>query len=324
MMLSPDSTHWQFLALPDNQLEQADLVRLNLSVARGIPGLESLDVERYVCQVDQWTQAFERELPDMERMFHATPHKWKNDVRFFRVVMLMGFIGYDLGIRYNDEQFRQQTSGKMEVWYTDPGDLFLHKLIDTKQGTCANMPVLHAAMARRLGWPVGIAAARSHWISRFDDGEVYYNIEATGVRQGSVVSDPDEVYIEKFKLPKRAITCGSDLRKLTARETVGAFLGLRGRHYADTNRIHLADLDFALARVLFPAHRRTYVAALDSMFQCGSRLFDERELQPPTTVNTPPIGDRRPQPVFMYPDVRVINFSVPFPSPVFAPKKEQP
>lgn len=323
MTFGADATHWQYLALSDDELERTDLVRLNLAVARGIPGLESLDVEKYVRTVDQWTNAFRQLLPGMERMFHATPRKWKNDLRFFRVVMLMGFIGYDLGIRYNDEQFRQQTSGNMEVWYTDPGDLFLHKLIDTKQGTCANMPVLHAAIARRLGWPVGIAAARSHFISRFDDGTVYHNIEATGVRQGAVVSDPDEVYIERFKLPKRATACGSDLRKLAAREMIGVFLGLRGRHYADTNRMPLADLDFALARVLYPSHRRTYAAALDSMVQCGSELFEEHELCPPTAMRTTPTTVLRSQPAAIYPDVRVINFSVPFPSSVFAQKKEQ-
>ncbi len=32
------------------------------------------------------------------------PHKWKNSLDFFRVGMLIGFLGYEIGIRYNDEQ----------------------------------------------------------------------------------------------------------------------------------------------------------------------------------------------------------------------------
>src|SRR5438270_3578519 len=96
--------HWQFLALPHEQLEQADLVRLNLAVARGIPGLENLDVEKYVRTVDEWTAQFRRELPGMERNFKTTPWKWKNDIRFFRVGMLQGFLGHVIGIRYIEEQ----------------------------------------------------------------------------------------------------------------------------------------------------------------------------------------------------------------------------
>ena len=272
-------THWQFLALPDEQLEQADVLRLNLAVACGIPGLESLDIEKYTRTVDAWTAAFTRELPRLERMFKATPHKWKNDLRFFRVGMLQGFLGHEIGIWYIEEQKQAEA-----VRYTDPGQLFLHGLIDTKQGTCGNMAALHVAMCRRMGWPVSLACVRSHFISRFDDGEVIHNIEATSTHPGAFASDPDEIYIEKFNLPKRAIECGSDLRKLTAREMIGVFLALRGRHYCDTQRMRLADLEFALSRVLFPNHRRTYVAAMAPMIERGSDLFDRDEVGHPNSL----------------------------------------
>jgi hypothetical protein len=35
---------WEWLALPDRKLDEADLVALNLCVARGIPSLGDLDV----------------------------------------------------------------------------------------------------------------------------------------------------------------------------------------------------------------------------------------------------------------------------------------
>jgi len=270
---------WQFLALPDQHLEQADVVRLNLAVARGIPGLEDLDVEKYVSTVDDWTVQFRRELPAMERTFRATPHKWKNDIRFFRVGMLQGFLGHVIGIKYIEEHKHAEA-----VHYTDPGQLFLHGLIDTNEGTCGNMPVLHVAMCRRMGWPVSLACARSHLLSRFDDGQVIHNIESTSNHPGSFNSEDDSFYVEKYKLPKRAIECGSDLRKLTAREMVGIFLALRGRHYCDTNRMQPADLDFALSRVLFPHHRRTYVAAMLPLIHRGADLFDDDEIGHPTSL----------------------------------------
>lgn len=135
-----------------------------------------------------------------------------------------------------------------------------------------------------LGWPVSLACVRSHFISRFDDGDVYHNIEATSTHPGSFCSDPDEVYVEKFGLPRRAIECGSDLRRLTAREMLATFLSLRGRHHSDCGRSDLADVDYALARVLFPNHRRTHVAAMVPMIRRGAKLFDRGELGHPDSL----------------------------------------
>jgi len=254
-------------------------VRLNLAVAREIPGLADLDVGRYVRIVDDWTRQFARVLPGMEAQFRRTPENWNNDIRFFRVGMLQGFLGHEIGLRYIDEQ-RYAAA----VRYTDPGDLFLHGLIDMKRGTCGNMPVLHVAMARRMGWPVSLACAGSHQISRFDDGEVVHNIEATSTQPGSFCSDPDEVYVERFRLPARAIECGSDLRKLTAREMVGVFLGLRGRHYRDVGDMDQADLSCALSRVLFPRHRKSYIGAMVPMLRRGEGLFEPDELGHPNSL----------------------------------------
>ena len=64
---------WEFLALPDEELERADLVAMNLAVARGIPSLKELDVDRYCRIVDSWTDQFVRWLPGAERQFARTP-----------------------------------------------------------------------------------------------------------------------------------------------------------------------------------------------------------------------------------------------------------
>jgi len=250
-----------------------------LAVAKAIPSLAELDIEHYCRIVDGWTEQFARWLPDAERSFQQTPWKWKSDLRFFRVGMLAGFLGHEIGIRYSDEQKHAQA-----VRYTNPSDLFLNGLIDTKQGTCANMPTLHAAIARRMGWPVSLAAVKSHLISRYDDGEVYHNIEATSVHPGSFASDPDEVYIKRFQLPKKAITSGSDLRRLSAAEMVGIFVSLRARHFCDVDNWEQADLDYTLARVLAPTHRRTYIGAMPPMLETGRRLFEPIEVGHPNSL----------------------------------------
>jgi hypothetical protein len=270
---------WKLLALSDPELEQADIVRVNVSVARELTPRRDLDVGRYCRIVDNWIQQFARWLPGAEAAFRRTPEKWKNDIHFFRVGMLAGFLGHEIGIRYKDEQKHAQA-----VRYTNPSDLFLNGLIDTKQGTCASMPTLHVAMARRMGWPVSLAAVKSHFISRYDDGKVYHNIEATDTHPGSFASGSDEDYIGRYTLPRKAIACGSDLRRLSAREMLGIFIAFRARHYADIGDVPAADRDYALARVLVPCHRQTYLGAMMPMLNTGTRLFDPDEVGHPDSL----------------------------------------
>ena len=272
-------TIWQLLDLLDADLERVDVVEMNLAVARGISPLSDLDVGRYIRVVDEWTAQFADWLRGAEQRFHKTPECWKNDIRFFRIGMLAGYMGKYLGLGYIPEQRHLDA-----IWYTNPSDLFLNGLIDTKRGTCGSMPVLHVAIARRLGWPVALACVHSHFVSRYDDGEVVYNIEATDVDRGVFAEGPDDFYLQKYKLPRKAITSGSDLRSLTARETLGVFVALRGRHYSDTNPAAKADSEFALARHLFPQYRWAYKRAMVHTVWRGGKLFEDSEVGHPVSL----------------------------------------
>ncbi len=123
-------------------------------------------------------------MPGAERVFRKTPQDWKNDVNFFRFGVLCCYLEHEAGIAYKEDQ-RNVTA----VWYTDPSDLFLNGVMDTRRGTCANMAALHVAIGRRLGWPVSLACARSHFICRYDDGKVTHNIETTQAGYGGFKSD---------------------------------------------------------------------------------------------------------------------------------------
>jgi hypothetical protein len=270
---------WEWLALTDRKLDEADLVAINLCVARGIPSLHDLDVVPRCRIVDEWAVQFAAGLRAMEQVFHRAPGKYKNDIRFFRVGMLAGFLGRQIGIRYIESQ-KSVTS----IAYTNPADLFLNGVIDTRRGTCGNMAALHVAIARRLGWPVSLAVASSHIISRHDDGIVAHNIELSSVSNGTFASDDDGFYMERFHLPARAIACGSDLRRLTVREMIGVFIALRGRYFADAGHSDRADTDFALSRVLFPQYRRGYIGSMVPMLRRGAHLFDRGETGHPDSV----------------------------------------
>ncbi|HZL37518.1 MAG TPA: transglutaminase family protein [Tepidisphaeraceae bacterium] len=269
--VDPQSSVWSLLALTDDDLEQVDLVIVNLAVARGIKSLNHLEVEKYIKIVDEWADEFRRFLPGSEaRNFNRAPEKWHGDIHFFRMGMLAGFLGSIIGVAYIEEQKNLE-----RVAYTNPSDLFLNGVIDTKRGTCANLAQLHVAIARRMGWPVSICSAADHWLSRFDNGKVAHTIETSKIDDsGCFAADTDEWYQNKFQLPEKAVECGSELRRLTAREMIGAFAACRGRHHIDTCQNNLADLDYSLSRHLFPNHRRTYMRAVSTMLRVGNTLFE--------------------------------------------------
>ena len=203
------------LGQSNQELRLADPLWMNLLVASGIPLLKDLEIARYQRTADEWAEDLRRRLPRMEAHFHKAPHSWKNDVHFFRLGALCWYVDERLGIRYREDQ-----RDLKRVLYTDPTDLFLNGVMDSRRGTCGNMAALHVAIGWRLEWPVSLACVGSHLICRYDDGKVAHNIEATNNGKGGFHSHPDEYYLKEHRLTKTAVRCGSDLRRHAPR-TVG-------------------------------------------------------------------------------------------------------
>lgn len=262
----------QLIGYSDEQLASVDPLVMNLLVAKSIPTLADLDIPHYARLADQWAADVQSRLPAAEQVFWQSPQDWKNDVNFFRLGVLCGYLEHEAGIAYNEAQRNIQS-----IRYTNPSDLFLNGVIDTRRGTCGNMAALHVAIGRRLGWPVSLACVRAHLICRYDDGKVTHNIEATQSGYGGFKSDPDEYLIRQYRLSKTAITCGSDLRAVAPREMFGIFVGLRARHMWDTGDFAEAEKDYLLARYLFPANRHLHVKGTAAAVLRSTARFDPDE-----------------------------------------------
>jgi hypothetical protein len=268
----PEITERRLLGYNNDELKLVDPLAMNLLIAKGIPALAKLNIFPYEQKIIEWANGIKRGLRDAENQFHQTPWHWKNDLNFFRLGYLCYYVDEVLGIHYREDQ-RDLHS----VFYTDPNDLFLNGVMDTKRGTCANMAALHVALGWRLRWPVSLACVGAHLICRYDDGKVTHNIEATKTGGHGFHSHPDDYYLRTHRLPEKAIACRSDLRALTPQEMLGVFFGLRGRHFVDTNRDELAEPDYLTARALFPRNRQLHYAQVMSSVQFGMRLFEPEE-----------------------------------------------
>jgi len=81
---------------------------------------------------------------------------------------------------------------------TDPYDLFLHSVMDRKQGYCLSLSIVYLSIGERLGLPLYGVVVPGHFFVRYDDGKNRINIETT--HNGN--TPPDSYYIEQFKIPK--------------------------------------------------------------------------------------------------------------------------
>ena len=272
------------LAMPEEELATVDPLAMNLLVAKGIPELARLDISEYQATVNAWTGDFRRRcLPQWEPFFYESPQDFRNDIRYFRLGMICQYLDLEIGIGYNLEQRTQK-----KILYTNPLDLFLNGILDTKQGTCGNMSALHVAMGWRMGWPVTLACAGSHYICRYDDGKTIFNIEATDTGGGGWASPTDKEYIKNHKIPPRAVATGSDLRALRRQEMLGVFVGLRARHLQDVGKSRQSeplmlrsDRDWLLAQWLFPYGRIAYRNGMAISAIRGEELFHPHEVGHP-------------------------------------------
>jgi len=131
---------------------------------------------------------------------------------------------------------------------TDPNSLFLHTVIDKKEGYCLSMAILYLSIGERLGLPLHGVVVPGHFFVRYDDGRVRFNIETTS-KGGSA---PDEHYIKKFNVPRlngRSIY----LKNLTKIQTLGCFFNNLGNSYSDVGDIESALLAFERAVQINPA-----------------------------------------------------------------------
>src|SRR5207248_1662207 len=108
----------QLLALSNEQLGRVDPLLMNLLVAKSIPALTDLDIPRYQHQRDLWFEEVQQRLPAAEEVFWQTPGDWKNEVNFFRLGVVCGYLENEVGIAYNEDQ-RENRS----ILYADPSDL---------------------------------------------------------------------------------------------------------------------------------------------------------------------------------------------------------
>lgn len=267
---SPDASTPSLLTVGDllqmsaDRLEQTDPLEVDLAVARTIPGSEGLDVGKYKRMADEWAEHIRSETVRHLHRFRENPGEYKDSLPYFKALVLATVIGQDYRVAYDTAA----------VAFEDPGDLFVHGVLDKRRGTCVSLPVLYLAMGHRLGYPIRAVTVARHVFCRWDDpvtGE-RLNIEAAGA--GGLVDHPDEYYLSwPTKCDPEDVTQGGMLKSLTMREFLALKLASSGDYYWHKGQRPEAQVAYAQAHRLFPASRTIYEIL-------ASQILEESERYP--------------------------------------------
>jgi hypothetical protein len=234
------------LRLTDAELARADLAMWNLLIGDDLPSLEKCPLDQALKILDDWVHLVERGTSiALAHPAYASERSAMPESQF-RMLILATVLQRNIGVRYDLSLVDQPYDAR------DPLPLFLHGLLFERKGTCATLPVLYAAIGRRLGYPLRLVPAKSHLFCRWDDesGEPF-NIESTS---SGFNMRPDSHYREwpapftTAEFAKRRYLCN-----LTSRQELACFFEQRGVFWLDHLRFADAAEAFGVAERLNPA-----------------------------------------------------------------------
>ncbi|MGF1634988.1 MAG: hypothetical protein ACFCVE_14130 [Phycisphaerae bacterium] len=244
----------EVLFMPLGELARLDVGFLNLLCAVGLPDTARLDIPACLRRLDEWARRVAAETQRCLHQFRRNPAEYDHSEAVFRAMMMVTVLQEDCGVRYNPDAIKTRE-------FKHAGEGFIHGLLGddladnaagVPMGTCANMPVLYAAVGRRLVYPIYIAGAKGHLFNRWHDagtGE-RFNIEGTG--RGMNVY-PDAHYCE-WPRPIRPedVHHGFYLRNFDPAEELGVFMATRGHCLLDKGHLLDAIVAYGHAHRLCP------------------------------------------------------------------------
>lgn len=272
---------WRRLVpLSDAQLAAHDLAAVNLACAAGLPDAGSIDVADCRNRLDHYARCVAHYTDSRLDEFRRAPQVYKHSEPRFRVVCLVRLLRQQFGIHYNPAKIPADAP-------FDTADSFVHGALTGPGGTCATLPVVYAAVGRRLGYPLKLVTALRHLFTRWDDGRDRFNIEAN---DHSINDPPDDHYRRGIF----AATPGQErewclLRSLTPRQELAFFLSQRACRRADRGDYGHAARSFAWASLVHPENRLHACGVVNVL--AGWRPRVQRRIppvRPELTIRYPP------------------------------------
>jgi hypothetical protein len=274
-----------------------DVATLQLACAEGLQGAAKIDLDRCVKTLDRWAVAVREYTQRMLPRFRARPAEFNGSEAYFRSLCLVTVLQRDMGVRYNPAKIADDAPvGKLE-------DVFLHGVIQGPGGTCATLPVVYAAVGRRLGYPIRLVSAKgdtaTHLFCRWEaTGGERLNLEASG---HGLTCPPDVYYRSgRYRITPEEEEAGVFLKSLTPVMEFAGFLGQRALCCEREGDLRGCVDSFAWASALFPENKFLLNTLKVKVNEWGQRL---RARTPPGFPHLWVIANRRRYPPPLAEDV---------------------
>lgn len=272
----------QLMTLPAPARRRTDLALANLLCAERLPGAPG-DVPAALRRLDGFAKLVrgvtERRLDRLGDPRYAA--HYRHDERVLRVSTMLQALQEDCGVRY-DPRLVDAPS------FRDARAQFLHGMLEPgRGGTCASMPVLYAAVGRRLGYPIGLVLTRAHIYCRWCDARPF-NIEGAG--SGFSIFSDAHYRGWPSSVGEAEVAAFGYLRPLGADEELALFLAARGHCLLENGRTAEAVGAYAASARLAPGQRQ-YGAFRD---EAGVALRARRPGCAPARAGAPTTPDSDP------------------------------
>ena len=217
----------------NERLAELDIAALNLLCASGLPGAGLLNISELAAWLDDAADKVYVVTGENYDKLLDVPGAFGDSQARFCMQYLVTMLQRRCGVHYNPKwKGLTPDTAIPSNFGADASDLFIHAIINGIGGTCGSLPVLYAAVGRRLGYPLKIVKASRHLFVRWDDPDgnhwlqpERFNVEATGP---GVHFLPDSHYRTwPHALSDADIDAGVYLRSLTPREELAEFLSAR-------------------------------------------------------------------------------------------------
>jgi hypothetical protein len=204
--------------LPESSLAVMDIATVNLFYASGLPGSLQPDMGKCLQWVNAAASLVLSETDRHMYRFRNDPEKYGNSEGAYRMSWLVTVLQRELGVHYRQELIDMDDHS----FFKRSEHLFIHGIVEGKGGTCASLPVMYAAVGRRLGYPLKLAACARHLFVRWEGQGERFNIESTC---RGYISYPDEYYLTwPHAIPPEKVAEFGYLKSQTPNEEVSDFL----------------------------------------------------------------------------------------------------
>lgn len=234
------------LFMPLNQLANLNVGFVNLLCAGSLPDTLDLDIPACLNTLEDWSKQIALETKRCMYLFHRSPEKYKYSEAYFRAMMMVTILQQDCGVSYNVDARKTHR-------FASSREGFIHGLLTgDKTGTCANTPVLIAAIGRRIGYPIYMVATKGHLFNRWHDAKTgeRFNIEASGKGFSSLTDA--YYYTWPYRIKDFDVKHGIYLKNLDPAEQLGCFMATRGHCLNDKDHLLDAIVAYTHAHRLCP------------------------------------------------------------------------